>query len=105
MSIKSLLKPNGKFICSLLKTHIIFDAYVKVATDEKFSKYMKDVQKFIPPTYYIIDPVKTLSKLFTELGFEIKLLEHKSDNFDYETRSNFKSKLRLNVVNNVELYE
>lgn len=91
-SVQILLKHGGYFIGSLLKSHGVYEAYLYLAKNEKYSEYLQDVHNFIPPTYYEKNPLEPLEKLFKEQNFDIVLLEHKKDVYDFETKSNFKSK-------------
>ena len=90
LSVQVLLKHGGYFMGSLLKSHETFDAYLHLAKNEKYSKYLQDVHNFIPPTFYEKNPLENIEKLFKEQNFDIVLLEHKKDVYDFGTRSHFK---------------
>lgn len=54
---------------------------------------MNDVDENIPAMFHVRHPTLQLTEIFNGLGFEIELLEHKKDVFDYEDRKNFESKI------------
>lgn len=92
MKAKILIKPGGYIVCSLLKSHITLEAYLKFSTDKKYSRFMHDVSNFIPNLYDDNDSLSTLQNIFGDLGFEVKLLEVKKDTFDFKSRLNFQRK-------------
>lgn len=95
-------------MCSLLKSHSIFDAYLDAAKSTKYSEYMQDVFSILPSLYSNRSPTLTLKSMFDDLGFEVKLLEHKKDKFDYETKSGFESikslQFNFNKINKTQKY-
>ena len=46
LSVQVLLKHGGYFMGSLLKSHETFDAYLHLAKNEKYSKYLQDATQF-----------------------------------------------------------
>jgi hypothetical protein len=53
----------------------IFDIYLELSKMKRFSKYMKDVSKFISPYHFEDNPLETFSKKLYDVGFKIFHIE------------------------------
>ncbi|XP_032666105.1 juvenile hormone acid O-methyltransferase-like [Odontomachus brunneus] len=70
-NIYRLLRPSGTMFAILIQTHDILEILLDMSKDIRYSPYMKDKEKFIPPFYNSIYPEKELKTLLKNIGFKV----------------------------------
>lgn len=64
-----LLKPGGDVLLLLLAKHPLYDAYKHQSQDNRWAKYMTNVDQIITPYQYSVDPEAEFRILMNECGF------------------------------------
>lgn len=72
-NLYDLMVPGGDILLTFLATNPIFQVYEILAKDAKWSKYMKNVTKYISPYQNVPHPDNEFRDLLTEVGFEIEI--------------------------------
>ena len=83
-NIYKLLKPNGTCMLAFLASNPIFDIYLDLSKMSKYSKYMKDVTKFISPYHFEEKPLEAFSEKLYDVGFKIFHIEIRDQIFIFD---------------------
>lgn len=84
-NIYDLLKnEGGDCLLAFLATNPVYEVYKILHTNEKWAAYMQDVEQFISPLHYSLDPAQKFTQLLDEAGFHYKNVEVRSEVFIYE---------------------
>ncbi|XP_046990977.1 juvenile hormone acid O-methyltransferase-like [Schistocerca americana] len=94
-NIYKLLAPGGEAVFTLKAYCTMFDVYRYMAKNSRWSKYMKDFDKYITPYQNSKDPACDLRNMLIEEGFEPVIVKAEPRTYvfhsDSETRGAVKS--------------
>lgn len=68
-NLYKLCKPNGDVLVIFLAQNPIYEIYQQMAKNQRWSKYMTDVERFISPYQNSDEPADDFSRLLVESGF------------------------------------
>ncbi|KAH8376164.1 hypothetical protein KR200_005411 [Drosophila serrata] len=84
-NIYNLLRPEGgDCLLAFLASNPVYEVYKILKTKEKWSSYMQDVEQFISPLHYSLNPGEEFSQLLNEVGFIHHNVEIRNEVFVYE---------------------
>ncbi|KAH8249343.1 hypothetical protein KR032_008651 [Drosophila birchii] len=84
-NIYNLLRPEGgDCLLAFLASNPVYEVYKILKTNEKWSPYMQDVEQFISPLHYSLNPGEEFSQLLNEVGFMHHNVEIRNEVFVYE---------------------
>lgn len=87
-----LLNDNGDCLFTLLGTNATFQTYTRLSQHDRWAKYMKDVDRYISPYCYALNPVEELRSILYRKGFTMCNVELRDKDHDYESLERLKSK-------------
>jgi len=93
MNVKELLKPGGMFCCIMLKSHVIFNTYLRLSGMEEFRDYMQDVNSFIPPTFAHANS-ESIREALKSLNLRVEVLKSEEREFDYATAEEYSNAMK-----------
>lgn len=91
-NIFNLLHTDGDCLLVFLANNPIFDIYKQLSENERWSKYMKDVNRFISPYQYSVNPADDFGALLYRNGFTEYSVEVRDKLFIFESVEMLKSK-------------
>ncbi|XP_017134068.1 juvenile hormone acid O-methyltransferase [Drosophila elegans] len=84
-NIYNLLKPEGgDCLLAFLASNPVYEVYKILKGNDKWSTFMQDVEQFISPLHYSVNPGEEFSQLLNEVGFEQHNVEIRNEVFVYE---------------------
>ncbi|KAH8255494.1 hypothetical protein KR038_004650 [Drosophila bunnanda] len=84
-NIYNLLRPEGgDCLLAFLASNPVYEVYKILKTNEKWSSYMQDVEQFISPLHYSMNPGEEFSQLLNDVGFMHHNVEIRNEVFVYE---------------------
>ncbi|KAH8352690.1 hypothetical protein KR084_005686 [Drosophila pseudotakahashii] len=84
-NIYNLLKPEGgDCLLVFLASNPVYEVYKLLKMNEKWSTYMQDVEQFISPLHYSLNPGEEFSQLLNDVGFIQHNVEIRNEVFVYE---------------------
>ncbi|KAI8042966.1 juvenile hormone acid O-methyltransferase [Drosophila gunungcola] len=84
-NIYNLLKPEGgDCLLAFLASNPVYEVYKILKRNDKWSTFMQDVEQFISPLHYSVNPGEEFSQLLNEVGFEQHNVEIRNEVFVYE---------------------
>ncbi|XP_017064507.2 juvenile hormone acid O-methyltransferase [Drosophila eugracilis] len=84
-NIYNLLKPEGgDCLLAFLASNPVYEVYKLLKINEKWSTYMQDVEQFISPLHYSLNPGEEFSHLLNDVGFIQHNVEIRNEVFVYE---------------------
>lgn len=103
-NIFDLLQPDGDCLVAFLAANPIFEIYKQMSQTIRWSSYMADVNRYISPYQYSIDPIKELEKTLMAVGFTDYQVAVRDKMFIFDGLDILKSKIFVNVSNGCYCY-
>ncbi|CAB3362193.1 Hypothetical predicted protein [Cloeon dipterum] len=79
-NLSELLLPGGELLVVFLASAPLFTIYERLAKDSTWSRYMKDVSKFVSPYQHVANPEDELKSHLLDSGLQVKdckcILQH-----------------------------
>lgn len=88
-----LLKPGGDMFIAFINNCPIFTIHRQMEKNEKWSKYVTDVQNYVSPYHNKQNPAKDLEDLLKKTGFSVPLCTIVERTNDFKNVEDLKSKL------------
>lgn len=85
-----LLRPGGDMFLVFLAHYRGYDAYEQLATDERWGKYMKNLEDNITPYQYSKAPAEDLYDILDEIGFKEVNVAVKAKSFTFHGMKKFR---------------
>ncbi|KAH8324956.1 hypothetical protein KR059_004873 [Drosophila kikkawai] len=93
-NIYNLLRPEGgDCLLAFLASNPVYEVYKILKMNDKWSSYMQDVEQFISPLHYSLNPGEEFSQLLNEVGFIHHNVEIRNEVFVYEGVRTLKGEL------------
>lgn len=92
-NISKFLKPGGDCLVTFMTKNPIFEIYEKLAADNKWNRFMKDVEKFVSPYQHSNDPMTEVCNYLSECSFSRFKVYERERLFIYENIDILKGKI------------
>lgn len=95
-NIFHLLQPDGDCLVAFLAANPIFEIYKQMSQTIKWAHYMADVNRYISPYQYSINPINELEKTLLSVGFSDYQVTARDKMFIFDGLDILKSKIMIN---------
>lgn len=89
-NIHDLLAPGGSILATLMVYYPVFEVYLSMSKDQKWSKHIKNVHNHISPYYFSENPPADCIKYAESAGFSVESCELINTSWTHKDTATFK---------------
>jgi len=93
-NIRKLLTPDGDCLLMFLISSNTIAVYDEMSKTQKWSKYMKDIELYIPPHQYVGNPIDDFQQICQSVGFAYSNVQIRESPYFYENYEEYKNLYR-----------
>lgn len=91
-NIFNLLNPGGNCLLANVCQYSGFTIFNRLAKQPRYSPYMQDIEKFMPPFQFSENPSEEIENILNDIGFSEFTVEIKQDSWTFNGMENLKCK-------------